>query len=188
MTKFLIIISFIIVTTEQPVLIVGDSLSAFKFGWQQMLCKERGWDCENISVPGLTTKQLLNGTLDKLSKSKYSKAIIYGGINDVFGYYSTDSAINNIQRIVNACNAHGVKPVVIIGYDPNSIQNTWIKDKSKEAIIRARYGDYQKRLLKIKGCTFVQMAPTTNKEMSDGIHFNQSGHQTFYNWIKKFTL
>lgn len=186
MTKYLFLISVFLFKAEPRVLLVGDSITAYKAGWQENLCVEKCWKCKNVSVEGKKTGWMLSITEQQLKNNHYDKALIYGGINDIFSYVPIDTALSNVQKIVNLCNKHNVTPVVIIGYNPEMIQNTWIKDKEKERLLRNRYIDYQKRLLKIKNCAFVPIAPTATKDSTDGIHFNARGHKTFFNWIRKF--
>jgi lysophospholipase L1-like esterase len=186
MTKYLFLLLTLFYTSEPRVLLVGDSITAYKAGWQELLCKDKGLNCKNVSIGGKKTDWMLKITRLQLEIDHYDMVIIYSGINDIFSYVPTDTAISNVQKMVNLCNKHKTIPVVIIGYDPIMIQNTWIEDKEKERLLRDRYIEYQMRLLKIKGCKFVSIAPMTTKDSADGIHFNAQGHKTFFNWVRKY--
>ena len=49
---FIFLMSF---TTPEKVLFVGDSLTCYPGGWQDMLTKKMGWKSDNISQIGKTT-------------------------------------------------------------------------------------------------------------------------------------
>lgn len=166
-------------------LVIGDSLSTYKNGWQDVVCSKNSYTLTNISRGGKRTTWMLTELKAKLDTSSYDKVYIYGGINDMFSSVKTETAVNNIQEMVNVCLQHNTKPVVIIGYDPSKVcyQTGYKLDIEKKC--RDRYIEFQKQLaLSIKGAKIIPMDTTvTRKDSNDGIHLNSTGHRKFTKWI-----
>lgn len=182
---FTFIFLFLLVEPTK-ILFIGDSITAYRGGWQDLYCQATNQSCTNISKNGMKTKWMYTTLKNELKQnSDYNKVIIYGGINDIFSEIKIDSAILNIQRMVNLANEYKIKPVVIIGYDSKKlIENTWIKDKVLEEKIRNKYIDYQKRLVnEIIGAEIVPIVPTINSDVIDGIHLSTTGHKKFKDWM-----
>ncbi len=167
-------------------LIIGDSISTYKNGWQDVVSKHYKANCTNLSIGGKTTDWMLDVLKKHLTKTEthYSKVYIYGGINDMFQFTKIDSAISNVQKMVDLINSKNAKAIVIVGYDTRHvIANTWIKDKTREKECIDRYIAYQKGLLKIKNATIVPIISMTTADTHDGIHPNASGHKKISNYI-----
>jgi lysophospholipase L1-like esterase len=189
MSKFLIILTFVFtMVKDKQTLIVGDSLSANHTGWQSQLCTSKNFACTNLSIGGKTTKWMYNALqLELKTDSSYDQVIIYGGINDIFSGLKLDSAISNVQKMVNLSRKYNIKPIVILGYDPNEIiHNTWIKNKLQETVYRARYIEYQEKLNKITGAKIIPVAPLKASDAQDGIHLTTQGQSKFYQWVAKY--
>jgi|688.fasta_scaffold870267_2 hypothetical protein len=174
---------------DYKILFVGDSLTAYKGGWQHQYAKMRGADYVNISKGGKRTKWMLEQMkkypVDRYEYSPYHEIVIYGGINDSFSYVSEDETINNIQQMVYIAKKMGALPIVIVGYDPNKvIQNTGYSNEV-ETRCRNRYIKLQQRMIKeLKWCEVVPMDSTiTRRDSDDGIHLKSSGHKKFSKWI-----
>jgi hypothetical protein len=91
-----------------------------------------------------------------------------------------ESAVKNIQIIVNICNSKGVKPVVITGFDPLTCINT-----PENPNYRVKYSEFQYRLLNtIKGATVIMTHVVNRKDCWDGLcHMAPSGHKKIANHI-----
>ena len=89
---------------DDKILFVGDSLTAYRGGWQHQVARMLHAKYDNISKGGKRTKWMVN-ELNKLSDNSrgYTKVIIYGGINDSFSSVKEDETIENIQDMVYTC-------------------------------------------------------------------------------------
>jgi lysophospholipase L1-like esterase len=170
------------------ILFVGDSMTAYKGGWQHQFAKKLGYNYDNLSVPGKRTDWMLRTLTEHLkTRSDYKVCVIYGGINDGFAYTKTRSALENVQKMVDLCNAAGIKPIVIIGYDPNKIMVNLPRPMEKLEFHRNRYIEIQKLFLtELKNCKIVPMAQDIErKDSDDGVHFVASGHRKLAEWVYK---
>ena len=171
-------------------LVIGDSLSCYKNGWQDVVGTKTSYKIYNISKGGKRTDWMLKELKSKLDSTEitrvgFDKVYIYGGINDMFSGVKSDVAVRNIQEMVNLCLQNKTKPVVIVGYDPNRV-NVDIKNykSSVEKSGRNNYIQFQKELLNIKGAKIIPMDTTvTRKDSDDGIHLNAEGHRKFSKWV-----
>jgi len=173
---------------DYKILFVGDSLTAYKGGWQHQYAKMRGADYDNISKGGKRTKWMLEQMKKyPLDSYKYNEVVIYGGINDSFSYVSEDETIRNIQEMVYIAKKMGAVPIVIVGYDPNRVIQSTIYSNEVETRCRNRYISLQKRMVKeLKWCVIVPMEPTIwRMDSDDGIHLKSSGHKKFSKWVSK---
>jgi hypothetical protein len=174
---------------DYKILFVGDSLTAYKGGWQHQYAKMRGADYVNISKGGKRTKWMLEQMkkypVDRYEYSPYHEIVIYGGINDSFSYVSEDETIYNIQQMVYIAKKMGALPIVIVGYDPNKVIKNTGYSNEVETRCRNRYIKLQQRMIKeLKWCEIVQMDSTiTRKDSDDGIHLKSSGHKKFSKWV-----
>jgi lysophospholipase L1-like esterase len=185
---YLIFIVLVFTTDANRILIIGDSISTYDNGWQEKLCERKGLNCTNLSLGGKRTDWML-ATLRKELRSNisYTQIIIYGGVNDIFSYVPIDTAVNNVKKMIVLSKELDIKPIIIIGYNPNTIMfNTWVKDKQLESKLRNRYIEYQIKLMKLDEVMIVPMVPTQTSDTDDGIHLNSKGHKTFYNWIANY--
>ena len=171
---------------EQRILFVGDSLTAYSGGWQHQLGRMLHMKYDNIAKGGKRTKWMLN-QLEKYSHKtdRYTKVIIYGGINDSFSSVKEDDTIENIQKMVDMARYMGAEPIVVVGYNPNEIIKNTTYSTEIETKCRNRYIKLQKRIVTdIKRCTIVPMGDTLDREDSDdGIHLKASGHRKFMHWV-----
>ena len=162
------------------VLYIGDSHTSNPGGWQYILSNETKMRMNNVSVGGKTTGWMLEKAKESVHKG-LDYCFIYGGANDMFNSKITiESAIKNIQRIVNICNSKGVKPVVITGFDPLTCINT-----PENPNYRVKYSEFQYRLLNtIEGATVIMTHVVNKKDCWDGLcHMSPSGHKKIANHI-----
>ena len=168
------------------ILFVGDSMTSYRGGWQHQFAKQLGYGYENLSMPGKRTAWMLETFTNHLkTKSDYKICVIYGGINDGFSMVKVESAVQNVQKMVDLCNAAGIKPVVVVGYRPDVVMvNTTIKEEAK---CRERYKTIQNLFLtELKNCKIVPIDNTiTRQDSDDGVHFKASGHRKFAEWVYK---
>ena len=175
---------------DYKILFVGDSLTAYKGGWQHQYSKMRGADYDNISKGGKRTKWMLDQMKKyQLDRYQYNEVVIYGGINDSFSYVSEDETIHNIQQMVYIAKKMGAVPIVIVGYNPKSVIKNTMYSAEVETRCRNRYIKLQQRMAKeLKWCVVIPMDTTIGrKDSDDGIHLRGSGHRKFSKWVSDNT-
>ena len=171
---------------EERILFVGDSLTAYNGGWQHQVGRMRHIKYDNIAKSGKRTKWMLNQLKQYSHKvGRYTKVIIYGGINDSFSSVNEDDTIENIQKMVDIVREMGAEPIVIVGYNPHRVIQATSYPYEIETKSRNRYIGLQKRIgTDIKGCTIIPMENGIGRtDSDDGIHLKASGHRKFANWI-----
>ena len=171
---------------EERILFVGDSLTAYSGGWQHQLGRMLHTKYDNISKGGKRTKWMLSQLKQYSHKTdRYTKLIIYGGINDSFSSVKEDDTIENIQTMVDIAKKMGAQPIVVVGYNPKLVITQTTYPNDIETKCRNRYISLQKRIVTdIKGATIVPMTDTINRSDSgDGIHLWGPGHRKFMHWV-----
>jgi lysophospholipase L1-like esterase len=174
------------VRREERILFVGDSLTAYNGGWQHQLGRMLQIKYDNIAKGGKRTKWMLSQLKQYSHKTdRYTKVVIYGGINDSFSSVREDDTIENIQRMVDIAWKMGAEPIVVVGYNPTMVIRETSYPNDVETKCRNRYISLQKRIVTdIKGAKIVPMTDKINREDSDdGIHLKGSGHRKFMNWV-----
>jgi lysophospholipase L1-like esterase len=178
--------------TKQSILFVGDSVTAGSYSYPNIIAKKYSNILVDIlAIGGKTTGWMLDNLPTQLSLKKYDRVYIYGGINDSFNdSISTQTALNNVQKMVNLVTNTGAIAVVIIGYntdnstDFNKIPTTiYVKDKTLYIPMIEKYKKYQE-LLK----TNIQNAQFVGKfeigKLSDGLHPSSVQHSVIAKIIK----
>ena len=171
---------------EERILFVGDSLTSYSGGWQHQLGRMLHTKYDNISKGGKRTKWMLSQLKQYSHKTdRYTKVIIYGGINDSFSSIKEDDTIENIQKMVDISKEMGAEPIVVVGYNPTMVISETSYPNDVETRCRNRYISLQKRIVTdIKGATIVPMTDTINRSDSgDGIHLWGQGHRKFMHWV-----
>ena len=174
------------VRREERILFVGDSLTAYNGGWQHQLGRMLQIKYDNISKGGKRTKWMLSQLKQYSHKTdRYTKVIIYGGINDSFSSVREDDTIENIQKMVDIVWTMGAEPIVIVGYNPTMVISETSYPNDVETKCRNRYISLQKRIVTdITGARIVPMTDKINRtDSGDGIHLLDTGHRKFMNWI-----
>ena len=190
--RVLVLVLFLLLSAftqkEDKILFVGDSLTAYRGGWQHQVARILHVKHDNISKGGKRTKWMRN-ELNKLSDNSngYTKVIIYGGINDSFSSVKEDETINNIQDMVYTAKEMGAEPIVIVGYNPERVITLTMYSKEIETKCRDRYIKLQKRIQRdIRGCNVIPVENSIYRiDSDDGIHLKASGHNKFAKWIVK---
>lgn len=186
--KFLTLLVFLFSINCENILIIGDSISTYKNGWQDVVCRSYDANCVNLSQGGKRTDWMLKTLRDHLKNTNttYSKMYVYGGINDMFAKVSIDTAVSNILKIVQLGKERQIEVVVIAGYDSKDvISNTWIKDKNLEKECVSRYIAFQKCLTQLN-VKVVPLIPMCTSDTHDGIHPNAIGHKKISDWILSY--
>ena len=171
---------------EERILFVGDSLTAYSGGWQHQVGRMLHIKYDNIAKGGKRTKWMLNQLKQYSHKTdRYTKVVIYGGINDSFSSVKEDDTIENIQKMVDIARDMGAEPIVIVGYNPQRIIQVTTYSTEIETKCRNRYISLQKRIVTdIKRCKIIPMETEISRiDSDDGIHLKGSGHRKFSKFV-----
>lgn len=157
-------------------LFIGDSHTAASYGWQYQVCKQTGMSFLNTAVGGKQTYWMMETARMNMS-SNYDYCFIYGGANDMAGNRPPIRSVKNIQRIVDLCNIHGVKAVVITGFDPITCVNVAGRDQYKG--YPQRYARFQQMLIdSITGAQVIKTHCISRTDCGDFLcHMTASGHR-----------
>lgn len=189
MTKFACILALLFAmqdTKQDRILFVGDSMTSYTGGWHHQFAKKLGRSYHNVSIPGKRTEWMKLTLTETLKQDpNFKTCVIYGGINDGFAYVKVESALKNVQEMVDICNERGIEPVVLVGYDPNKVMINFTKSKERLEFHRNRYIQIQQLFVtQLKNCKVVPIAQDiTRKDSDDGVHFVASGHKKFAQWV-----
>jgi lysophospholipase L1-like esterase len=173
------------------VLYIGDSLTCAQGGWQDKVSKHFAYQSVNLSKGGVRT-DYMRLTINEYFKrdSSFAQVFIYGGCNDAFAYVNLQGSVNNIQMMVDSCNRRGIRPVVIVGFNPTQVTTKTVYDEQTRVRSVNRYIEFQKLMVDektgLKNCKIIPMDTTMfYKDTWDGIHFAPSGHQKLSDWVIK---
>jgi lysophospholipase L1-like esterase len=160
----------------KKVLFIGDSHTAFDFGWQHQVATKTGMSYLNTAVGGKQTTWMLETAKQNIN-SGFDYCFIYGGANDMAGNRAPIKAVRNIQRIVDLCKIHNVKAVVVTGFDPL----TCVKVGSRKAYREypQRYARFQQLLIdSIHGAEVIKTHCISRTDCGDFLcHMTASGHK-----------
>jgi lysophospholipase L1-like esterase len=189
--KFLLLVAVLIAITSfktppQRMLFIGDSLTCYKYGWQHQVAVAKGNNYLNLAVSGTILSQMKTSLNAQMKKDAvFATAFIYGGCNDGFCYVDLDQSLKYTQMMVDTCNARGIKPVVVIGFDAEKVIKKTIYNEEITVRSRNRYALLQKKMKEqLKNCLIVPVNPNFYYEdTSDGIHFMGTGHKKMADWV-----
>ena len=175
-------------TTSKRALIMGDSISKYKFGYQDQLTSKMKVSQVNIAKGGMSTPWMVKRLGEELSvDSNFTEVFIYGGMNDAFNNsIPVSKTINNLQKMVDMVNKKHIQPIVIIGFDAKTSMNHCPYYTDSVYIPCAKkYIQIQTEELKLKNCKIIPVCPFSTSDLSDGIHPSASGHTKLSDWIYK---
>jgi len=159
--------------SESKVLFIGDSHTAFKYGWQYRLAKKTGMSQTNISVSGKTTAWMLSRARSAV-KPDYDFCFIYGGANDAYNGISPAKIVANLTKMIEICEKNGVIPILVLGFDPETCVTN---SRAIATGYPKRYKEAQ-RLMKNMGVSYVEFSSVSLKECADGFcHMTTAGHE-----------
>ena len=177
------------------VLFVGDSITAIEYNgepvtWTYPNIIKKELASKNVKVDvvakgGKRTDWILTNLTEKLKTNKYDRVYIYGGVNDMFSSTTKESALQNVQKMVDLIKSNGGEPYVIIGYDAETFMDenklkptSYVPTKAGMVKLKNRYIDYQNSIADtIKGATIVDKFDIPSSMTSDGVHPTPSGQK-----------
>jgi len=183
---------------QQPVgsvLFVGDSITAIEYKgkpvtWTYPNIVKKELAPKNVKVDvvaegGRRTDWLLTNLTEKLKTNKYDRVYIYGGVNDMFSSTTKQTALQNVQKMVDLIKSKGGEPYVIIGYDAKTfmdenklVPTSYVPTKAGMIKLKNRYIDYQNSIADtIKGATIVDKFDIPSSMTSDAVHPTPSGQK-----------
>jgi hypothetical protein len=180
--KITILVDTIHSVKGKKALFIGDSHSAYDYGWQYQVCHKTGMEILNTSVGGKQTTWMLETAKMNISPN-YDYCFIYGGANDMAGNRAPIKAVNNIQCIVDLCKLHKVKAIVITGFDPLTCVS--IGNRTAYKGYPERYAKFQQLLIdSIKNATVIKTHCISRTDCGDFLcHMTASGHRKMANKI-----
>ena len=157
-------------------LFIGDSHTAYDYGWQYQVAKKTGMQMLNTAVGGKQTPWMLETAKQNLH-SGFNYCFIYGGANDMASNRQPIKAVKNIQAIVNLCLKKQVVPIVITGFDPLTCVVVGNRTAYKE--YPKRYARFQQLLMdSIVGAQVVKTHCISRTDCGDFLcHMTASGHK-----------
>lgn len=198
--------------TPKKILFIGDSHTAIKkkdgtplsYTYPAILKKElesKGYTIDVLALGGMTTKWMLDNLPTQLKNNKYDRVYIYGGTNDASNSsIKLETALSNIQKMVDLSIENGADPFVIIGYKVEgeqgklmnwkvmSIKGTVLKKQEEWIPYIERYKNLQKAIPEtIKNANFIPTYDLQGKT-SDGIHASTEGQKVVADIIKESLL
>jgi len=160
---------------------IGDSHTAgFGWGWQDALAKKYGFTFTNLSQGGKRTDWMLD-TLKNYPKNA-DILFIYGGANDAFSQVSNQTALNNIQAMVDLGKAKDV--YVVSGYNSEKVSKPKM-DFSKYPSIE-KYDKLKKSFRNINRARIIPIwEGAESKDTDDGMHLNKDAQNRFAQYVGK---
>lgn len=196
----------------KKILFIGDSHTAIKkkngtplsYTYPAILKKElepKGYTIDVLALGGMTTKWMLDNLPAQLKNNKYDRVYIYGGTNDASNSsIKLETALSNIQKMVDLSIENGADPFVIIGYKVEgeqgklmnwkimSIKGTLLKKQEEWIPYIERYQKLQKDIPQtIKNANFIPTYDLQGKT-GDGIHASAEGQKVVADIIKQSLL
>jgi lysophospholipase L1-like esterase len=176
---------------------IGDSHTAgYGWGWQSQLAKKYAFTEKNLAVGGKRTDWMVNVLTNYLATNKPDIVFIYGGANDAYSNVTNNTALKNIQKMVDLCNSKNIKPVVICGYNARKVQinnpntKTTIYVTTKEGMWKLGEKFYQLQLAiqsQIKNAYIVPIWQGAEmKDAPDGLHITANAQKRFADYIGNY--
>jgi lysophospholipase L1-like esterase len=177
------------------VLFVGDSITAIDYKgkpvtstYPNFIKKElepKGIKVDVVAEGGKRTDWILANLTEKLKTNKYDRVYIYGGVNDMFSSTTKQTALQNVQKMVDLIKSKGAEPYVIIGYDAETFMDenklkptSYVPTKAGMVKLKNRYIDYQNSIADtITGGTIVEKFNIPSSMTSDAVHPTPSGQK-----------
>lgn len=198
--------------TPKKILFIGDSHTAIKkkdgtpitYTYPALLKKDlesKGYTIDVLALGGMTTKWMLDNLPAQLKNNKYDRVYIYGGTNDASNSsIKLETALSNIQKMVDLSIENGADPFVIIGYKVEgengklmnwrnmSIKGTLLKKQEDWIPYIEKYVKLQKAIPEtIKNANFIPPYDLQGKT-SDGIHASAEGQRMVADIVKESLL
>lgn len=181
------------------ILFIGDSITDIEFKGQPTgtyplkIRKDRPDLVVDVHAEGGKTTGWMLSNLPPYLTKPYNKVFIYGGVNDAFSNVKLETAVANVQTMVDLAVANGAKAYVITGYEPNGFMDyrkmpttRYVTSKQGYIPLIERYKQFQSLIQsRIKNATIIpkfDLAGMTN----DGTHPTGTGQKQIAETIKRY--
>ena len=180
---------------------MGDSYTALPtYGWQSLLAKNNNFKEVNLAKGGMQTSWMVNQTKNYLNSNKPDYFVILGGANDAYSPQTIETAVSNIQKMVDMANAKGVKPIVITGYNARKVQvgNTRQRptaEQQNRGVTQQTLWDmgekyYQMQLRMLSDLKNTIVVPiwedAQQSDTYDGLHMTAPAHKKFAEYLGNY--
>jgi len=177
---------------------MGDSYTALPtYGWQSLLAKNNNFKEVNLAKGGMQTSWMVTQTKNYLNSNKPDYFVILGGANDAYSPQTIETAVGNIQKMVDMANAKGVKPIVITGYNARKVQvgNTRQRptaEQQRRGVTQQTLWDmgekyYQMQLRMLSDLKNTIVVPiwedAKQSDTYDGLHMTAPAHKKFSEYL-----
>ena len=159
------------------VTIVGDSLSLFSGGWQDMLAKKYGWQVNNISKVGQTSAAALERF--NLVTDPGDIVFIFLGANDSYGGWVKAFTLDNIRTIQKLAKDRGARTVIVPGYLSSKVT---ISAQGK------RYDELKESMYWLPGIVVPLLRSIDVADVPDGVHLSAKGQAQLAKLIEAWSL
>jgi lysophospholipase L1-like esterase len=196
----------------KKILFIGDSHTAIKkkdgtpisYTYPAILKKElesKGYTIDVLALGGMTTKWMLDNLPNQLKNNKYDRVYIYGGTNDASNSsIKLETALSNIQKMIDLSRENGADVFVIVGYkiegEKGRLMN-WKIMSTKGTLLNKpeewipyieKYKQLQKAIPEtIKNANFI-LPYDLQGRTDDGIHTTAEGQKIVANIMKESIL
>jgi len=178
---------------NESILIIGDSHSVDAGFTYSSLIKQKYDNVKIIAVGGKRTSWMLDQLTQELSKNNYDKVLIWGGANDMFSNVSVNSAISNLQKMVDLVKNQNGIPYIIVGFDQNifskkgGYKKTKYASSSEQDDMRQKYIEFQNQLPSgLSGAIIIPSFDIDNSHTSDNMHGNSSAHRQVFDIVSDY--
>lgn len=161
--------------SNKSVAIVGDSLSLYPGGWQDILRYRYNWLTYNLSKVGQVTATMV----EKYQKfnQPHDIVLIYAGANDIGAGIDKKFVYDNIRTLVKLAKEKRATPIIITGY--KQVNNTDFQKK---------YWDYKNNLFSMPGIV-VPAISVSRGSVKDNVHMTDpEDHKKLANLISEWAL
>lgn len=177
----------------KKIVFIGDSMTAgYGWGWQSVMAKIYQFIEVNLAVGGKRTDWMLVTLQRYLTTDTCDAVFIYGGANDAYSAVSNNTAIANVQKMVDLCVSKNIKPFVVVGYDPMKVSygrvalTKYVTTRVEMDKLTTKYAQQQQMTKSIKNAKIIPMWTNCSKvDSADGLHLNASAQKRFAEYVGK---
>ena len=177
----------------KKIVFIGDSLTAYYgWGWQSVMAKIYGFIEVNLAVGSKRTDWMLVTLQSYLTTDSCDAVFIYGGANDAYSAVSNNTALANVQKMVDLCVSKNIKVYVVLGYDPMIVSygrvkpTKYVTTQAGMNLLTSKYAQQQILFKSVKNAKIIPVWKNCSKlDASDGLHLSASAQKRFGEYVGK---